>query len=510
MLSRPAVSKRVVKDLQKICGDGVSTRENHRISYSRDCSTPSLIEIREGHVTHPPDLIVWPRSTEEVSRILKIASEDRIPLVPYGAGSGVCGGAVPLKRGIVLDLKKMDRILSIDSRAMNVTAQTGILGEILERELQKAGFTMGHFPASIYTATLGGFLACRSAGQLSSKFGKIEDMVRAMKVCLADGRILTLGEDTAMDLKELFLGSEGTLGVVTEATLKIHPQPEMKKYWAYSFPDLSRGLNAIRRFMQDGFRPAVVRLYDPLDSLLFRLGSPNGQSGRLKRIYEWVPTPLRSLFKKAKAGSLQWIASRSGIVNRMIEWGLSEALLILGFEGPAWRVKYELPQVMRICEQENGKSLGEAPGERWLERRYSVSYKMSPVMDQGCFADTMEVAAPWSRIGDLYPSVVGALRDEAVVMAHFSHVYPEGCSIYFTFVGYGSDEKESLERHRRIWDKGLAASLKAGATISHHHGIGYLKAQALQQELGPLMEILRKTKRMLDPHGILNPGKMGL
>jgi alkyldihydroxyacetonephosphate synthase len=507
-----SVPLKVVKQLQKICGEtGVSLRETHRIAYSRDCSTTSLIDIRAGRVRYPPDVIVWPQGTEQVSQVLKIADRHRIPVVPYGAGSGVCGAAVPLKGGIVLDLKKMDRVLSLDQEALTVTAQTGILGEILERRLKSAGFTLGHFPSSIYTATLGGFLACRSAGQLSTKYGKIEDMVRGFTVCLADGRILKVGEHEKADLRELFVGSEGTLGVITEATLAVHPQPEIQAYRAFRFPTLSQGLKAIRRFMQAGFRPAVVRLYDPLDSLLFFLSGEKGDAPKgWDRFLKRFPVPVKFRIGEWRARSLQTVLSQARLLNRLVEWSLSRVLLILGFEGPLWKVDEELRGVMSLCEEEGGRNLGEGPGLHWLRKRYSMGYKMSPLVDQGCFADTMEVAVPWSRLDELYEGIRSAFRKEALVMAHFSHAYSDGCSIYFTFAGYAPTADESLDRHHRLWTQALEACLESGGTISHHHGVGFLKAEAFVREAGPLHGWLKKTKKVLDPNGILNPGKLGL
>ncbi len=494
----------ILEPFKKICGeDNVSTCESHLIGHGRDCSTPSLLEIREGHAHHPAEVVVWPTSTEQVSSLLKIANEHEIPLLPYGAGSGVCGGAVPLKGGIVLDLQKMDRVLSIDPQTLTVTAEAGILGSVLERKLNEAGFTLGHFPSSIDSATLGGYLACRSAGQLSTKYGKIEDMVEEFTVCLADGRVLNLRASSPFNLQELFMGSEGTLGVITQAKLKIHPQPEIQKYGAFHFSDLSKGLNAIRHFMQKGYRPAVVRLYDPLDSLFF-LKHHDEASLEKKTGF------LKSAQKFLMSRSLKILFLQSTLLNRLIDLSLSKSLMILGFEGPAWKVNHEFQEVFKICEQEKGVSLGEAVGLQWLERRYNVAFKMGPLMQQNCFADTMEVATSWARLEELYQALRKAIAPHALVMAHFSHAYAEGCSIYFTFATYARGEEKSLQLHRKIWDCALQACHEHGGTISHHHGVGFLKAKAFVQELGPLHDWLKKVKKNLDPQGILNPGKLGL
>ncbi len=511
MISNSYLPKNIVSELSKICGERwVSVREVDRIAYGRDSSTPALIEIRAGHLRHAPDVIVWPENSEEVCEVLKYANEKKIPVIPYGAGSGVCGGTIPVKGGIILDLKRMDQILSIDPEALTVTAQAGIMGEILERKLNVAGYTLGHFPSSIYTATLGGYLACRSAGQLSTKYGKIEDMVRSFKVCLADGRLLNVGASEKFDLKELFVGSEGTLGAMTEATLAIHPQPESQRFIAYQFSSVAQGTQAIRRFMQMGLRPAVVRLYDPLDSFLFSTHGDPDEGSITQRFFDLIPSSIKSSVKFLKINSIKAAFSQVQRLNRLIDLSFSQSLLILGFEGTEWKVHYEVPQVMKVCEEQGGEFLGKKPGLDWLRRRYSVSYKMSPVLDWGLFADTMEVAASWKLLPNLYDGIRRALQGDVLVMAHFSHAYNDGCSIYFTFVGYAPTEEESLKLHRRVWDKALSACLESGGTVSHHHGIGSLKAEAFVHELGPLHEWLKKAKQTLDPNGILNPGKLGL
>ncbi|MBF0492666.1 MAG: FAD-binding oxidoreductase [Deltaproteobacteria bacterium] len=484
-----------------------SLAEADRLAYSRDCSSASMIRLRGGEVEILPKIIVWPKNNQEVSTLLALANTHQMPVVPYGAGSGVCGGAIPIHKGIVLDLKKMDQILFLDEKNLRVRAQCGILGEILERELNRKGYTLGHFPSSIYTATLGGYLACRSAGQLSTKYGKIEDLFHSMKVVLATGGVVDCSRDKEAWFSELILGSEGTLGVVTEAELHVRPLPEKRKYVGFQFESVAQGLEAIRLFMQKGFRPAVVRLYDPLDSFIF---STHPSREKNNSSFSFIPEKIFSFLGFAKWNSLQMLLLQPSLLNKAIDFALKKSLLILGFEGAAWKLDHELLGVQQICKREGGKSLGEAPGLQWLKRRYSVSYKMSPLVNQGFFVDTMEVASSWTNLAKLYEGVKSAIGQEALVMAHFSHAYHDGCSIYFTFLGHALGKEKTLKQHRRVWDKGMEASLKAGGTISHHHGIGTLKAEAFVQELGPLYAWWKNAKAVLDPQAILNPGKMGL
>ncbi len=486
--------------------------DNPRIAYSRDSSTQKLLEVKAGRISQLPDVVVLPKNEEEISQVLKLANENKIPVVPYGGGSGVCGAAIPSKGGISLDVKRLDQILSLDAQNLKVKVQPGIVGEILERRLNEAGYTLGHFPSSIYSATLGGYLACRSAGQLSTKYGKIEDMVCEIKVCLADGRKLRLSIEEGLNLHELFVGSEGTLGIITEATLKIHPLPEMKKYVAFRFPNLKQGLAAIRTFMQRGLRPAVVRLYDPLDTFLFQFKSSGNSSSPslLKTAVEWIPDVAKNTFRDLKQQSFRGILSEPQMINRVIDWTFSSCLLILSFEGPAWKVDWQLKQVSKICDFEKGKNLGEEPALRWLKKRYSMGYLLSPLIDQDCFADTMEVATTWNKLDDLYSAVRKSLSPKALVMAHFSHAYAEGCSIYFTFAAHADSYESKVKLHREIWDAALKAVADAGGSVSHHHGIGSLKAKAFEAQQGLWMGWFRKVKNTVDPEGILNPGKMGL
>jgi len=430
--------------------------------------------------------------------------------VPFGGGSGVCGGTWALRGGIALDLKRMNRVLRVDSRNMTVRAQTGINGELLERELKRKGLTLGHFPSSIYVATLGGYLACRSAGQYSSLYGKIEDMVTGMQVVLADGRIVELEEvrdcPDVLDLKELFLGSEGTLGILTEATLRVHPQPESDAFLGFRFGNLDHGLAAIRKILQSGLKPSVVRLYDELDTQLFAsYKKEDVEPPLLDRLTQGLGPALNW----AKEFSLKLALGRPGLLKQALRLLPSQCMMILGFQGASDLTAASVAQAREICLAGKAQDLGEGPGRYWLKHRYSVSYKLSPLFDAGYFADTMEVATTWDNLRNLYDTIRDAVSKHALVMAHFSHAYPEGCSIYFTFLAYRESEEESQSLYDRIWREALRACVAAGGTISHHHGVGLLKADFMGREWGAAMEWLKQMKQRLDPRNILNPGKLG-
>ena len=536
----------LVRALASVVGDSrVSTRTNDRSAYSRDIWPRLLLAVRAGApAEHPPDVVVWPQTAAEIAAIIGIARRMRVPVVPYGAGSGVCGGAVPIRGGITLDVKRMDRILDIDAAALTVTAECGINGERLERALADRGLTLGHFPSSIYCSTLGGWLAARSAGQMSTKYGKIEDMVAQVTAVTGRGEIVTTQlagrAHAGPDFTQLLVGSEGTLAVLTQATLRVRPAPEARIFRGFEFPRIPAGLEGIRRVLQRDLRPSVVRLYDEFDSWMALRASGEGEAkkrppspvqgggalpslegdpaepeddGLLGRLRALLPARGRgqSLMRDAMAVALD----RPRLLNALVDAGAQRlsrrgCLLIVGVEGPERRAQAEARLVFAELERAGGKDLGDEPGKRWLAKRYAVSYNMSKIFTAGLFVDTMEVAATWERLLDLYDGVRQAIGRHAFVMAHFSHAYPEGCSIYFTFAAHAPSREAAETKYDALWRDGLAAATRAGGTISHHHGVGMLKGAQMAEEHREAMVLFEALKGAFDPDGVLNPGKMGL
>lgn len=489
---------------------------------------------------HPPDVVVWPETADEIAEIVRVARRYRLPIVPYGAGSGVCGGAVPIYGGITLDTKRMDRVLSVDASDLVCEAETGINGERLERELVRRGFTLGHFPSSIYCSTLGGWLAARSAGQMSTKYGKIEDMVLGVTAVTGRGDVLQTGRHgraaAGPDWTQLLVGSEGTLAVLTSARLRIRPAPEARHLRGFEFPSVIAGLEGIRRVLQRGLKPAVVRLYDEFDTMITLRHKPrtphHGETPRKGALPSLEGGPgaeaerdddgfLGALLKLGGGPSglrreaLAAALGRPRLLNTLAETfaqrlGRRGCLLVVGVEGARQRADVEAGLTWGELQRAGGRDLGEGPGQRWLENRYAVSYKMSKVFEAGAFVDTMEVAATWERLLDLYDGVRRAVGRHAFVMAHFSHAYPEGCSIYFTFAGWAPTRQAAEQKYDAIWRDGLTAATRAGGTISHHHGVGLMKGPFMAEEHRDSMVVYQALKASLDPDGILNPGKMGL
>jgi alkyldihydroxyacetonephosphate synthase len=492
--------------LRELLGGRVSTSDPDRVAYARDMWPKALLWIRQGRLPPPPDLIAWPKDEAEVQKVIAFARERRLPVVPFGAGSGVCGGTWAVRGGIALDLKKLEKVGTVDADALTVESQAGVIGEVLERNLNAQGYTLGHFPSSIYMSTLGGWLAARSAGQLSNRYGKIEDMTLSVRAVTGAGELVSTPERPfrGPELAQALIGSEGTLCAFTSAKLRVHPYPEHRAFRGFKFRDVEAGVEAIRRLYRAGLRPAVVRLYDPFDTAIHK-----SDHGELR-----TPPSLRSGFKADVVPALlrgvsRRTLGRPAIFNRATRL-LRNSLLVLMFEGELRRATREEEAARAICKEAGGSDQGEAPGKSWFARRYDVSFKMSPVIDDGGFADTMEVACTWDQVMDVYARVRAAVTPLAFVLCHFSHAYLEGCSLYFSFVGSGRDEGDQEARYEALWQAALSAAMSAGATVSHHHGVGMLKARALLEELGDGRRLLFALKRTFDPDGIMNPGKLGL
>jgi alkyldihydroxyacetonephosphate synthase len=541
-VTKPIDVDRLQRDLEAIVGPRrMSLRAADLETYSRDMWPRLLLAYREGHSPpFRPHAVVWPEHVREVVAIVKLARELQIPIVPYGGGSGVCGGAVPIYGGITIDTKRMQQLRAVHAPELICDVEAGLSGERFERELDRRGYTFGHFPSSIYCSTVGGWLATRAAGQLSTKYGKVEDRVAGLTVVTGRGEVIeTDGPNRALrgpNWTQLIVGSEGTLGIITSARLRLSPAPQQRVFRGFEVDDIATGIEAIRRVLQKGLRPAVIRLYDEMDTLMNSLGSheeapeqevrapiPPIETGALPGWPGGRPKPdgvvdrlmalargkgLRQNVMHAALGRAESVNKIFGAVaERVARRGCR---MVIGLEGSRIRTDVEAALTFHELETAGCRDKGEDPGWAWLKHRYAVSYRMSPMFRDGAFVDTMEVAASWERLMDLYHSVREAIGRHAVVMAHFSHAYADGCSIYFTFAGTAPDAASSERVYDAIWRDGLEAATRVGATISHHHGVGLLKAPYMVGEHREAMAIFEAIKQSLDPDGIMNPGKLGL
>ena len=510
----------------------VSITPPDRTAYARDLWPRGLIGVQAGQLApSPPDAIVWPETVEEVQAIVRFANVNKVAIVPFGAGSGVCGGTLPVEGGIIVDMKRMRRVIAVDRDTLTATFEAGINGDHLEHELVRRGLTLGHFPSSIMCSTLGGWLAARSAGQCSTRYGKIEDLVRSVEFVDGTGALLRTSDPQVM---QLLVGSEGTLGLFTRAELAVRPIAEERHLGGFNFPSVKAGTEAMRRVMQAGLHPFVLRLYDELDTFVARRSAKKEhdehdagiEGASLAQFIGGLVGPevarglanasgdLSRLLPSLRKGLTALALSQTGIANKLVDLVMPRisggCLLVAGVEGDRALAAAEWRAVEKELLAAGGEALGPAPGERWLKNRYAISFNMSKAFDAGAFVDTMEVAVPWERLGELYDSVRAAVSPLAFVMAHFSHAYPDGCSIYFTYAAAAQGQVAATAQYDAIWRAALGAATRAGATISHHHGVGLLKAPFMATEHGEAMRVMRALKHALDPAGVMNPGKLGI
>jgi alkyldihydroxyacetonephosphate synthase len=447
-------------------GADVSTEDAARGEAGRDWWPLAMVWATEGQVGARPAAVARPTSTEQVAALLSICDAAGIPVTTGGGRSSVVGGAVPVHGGLVLDTCGMSGIVSVDATSMVVEVLPGTFGDAFEAELQaNHGLTVGHWPQSMTLSTVGGWLACRGAGQLSNRYGKIEDIVVGLEVVLADGRAIRTGgqprQAVGPDLDQLFVGSEGTLGVITRAWLQAHPAPTHRRQLACGFATFAEGLDAMRRITQRGATPAVMRLYDEVES---------------KRNHE---TP-------------------DGV----------NVLLVLD-EGDGTLVDAGMEIVEEECEV--SVPLEHHLVDHWMEKRNDVA-ALEALISRGYVVDTMEVAGPWSVLPDAFDTVIAAVQavpGTLACSAHQSHSYQTGACLYFTFAGaVEPDERDAY--YVAAWDAGTRAALAVGCALSHHHGVGINRARFVAESLGPAVDVLASVKAALDPNGILNPGKLGL
>ena len=434
-----------------------------RAQHGRDWWPLSIPDVAEGRVPHWPGVVVQPDSTEQVSCVLEIASRFGVVVTPQGGRSGVVGGAVAPDGGVALDLTRLNHVRGIDTVSGTVDVEAGVFGPDLEAAVRAVGWTVGHFPQSFNLATVGGWIACRGAGQYSNRYGKIEDIVRSLTVVLASGEVIDVGGPSPRravgpDLMALFVGSEGTLGVITRATLVMHPLPTFERRAAYAFDTFDDGLDACRRIMQRDARPAVLRLYDDVESL------------------------------------------RNFEVERC-------ALVVLD-EGDPGLVGATMDIVDQECAA--ARRLDDGIVESWLTHRNDVG-ALAPLWEHGIVVDTIEVAANWATLSAMRRRVTSALSEVdgmAVASVHQSHAYLDGACLYFTFAGRPPGDRTDF--YREAWDVATTAVLECGGALSHHHGVGRNRARFVPTALGSGFDLLQAIKRQFDPDGIMNRGVLAL
>ncbi len=472
---RVDVGEALLRRLSSVC-TRVETDPQALVLAGRDWWPITIGWATRGEVPSRPGAVVHPGTTAEVAAVLAVCNEARVPVTPFAGRSGVCGASIPLLGGVALDMRDLSGIDELDTVSLQARVLAGTFGPDLESGLRASEVTLGHWPQSMDISTLGGWIACRGAGQYSTRFGKIEDMVVGLEVVLADGRTIRLGgagprSAIGPDLTQVFVGSEGTLGVITSALLRLHRLPGAQGRMAFGFGSFASGLEACRAVLQRDATPAVLRLYDEVET------------------------------------------ARNFAVSERC------ALVVLD-EADEAILAPTLEVVRTECERAGAEELEASMVQTWLDHRNDVS-ALGPLYTAGIVVDTIEISGSWSILDAVYrESVSGlaAIEGTLAASAHQSHAYTDGACLYFTFAGRPVDESAddeardrwSQDYYRKAWDTVMDVVLRHGGAISHHHGIGLNRARFMRRALGEAGDVLESLKQTLDPRGILNPGKLGL
>ncbi|MDY7041377.1 MAG: FAD-binding oxidoreductase [Chloroflexota bacterium] len=493
-----------LSSLRKLLGEeAVRTDRLARAEHAYGQAYRDLLRIRAGHIPHPPDVVAYPADEAQIASLLSWAADHDVAVIPFGGGSSVLGGVEPEpddRPTITLDLARLDRMLAVDPVSRTARLQAGATGPEVEAQLNARGFTLGHFPQSFEFSTLGGWIATRSAGQNSIGYGKIEHMTQAVRTITPAGIVETRDTPATAagpSLLQLLVGSEGTYGVITEATMRIHPLPAVRDYRGILFHGLENGVAAFRDLMQSSrLHPAIIRLSD-------------------------APETAASVALSHEHHGLRRLA------DKLVEWYLKTAgydlttgstVMMLGFDGDTEWTAQQWDLALEICGDHRGLSLGRSVGRSWIRDRYAQPYLRDTLLGHGIMVDTLETATSWSNLTHLYETMVRAMKESITatgggpgyVMTHISHAYKHGASLYSTFLGRQVSDPDSLVRQAQ-WQAVKKATtdaiVAAGGTLTHHHGIGRDHAPWLEEEVGPLgVQMLDTIRQTLDPAGIMNPG----
>ncbi len=463
-------------ELADVVGESfVSVDETDKLIYSADWSWMPQMWLDRGQPLMTPDYIVHPNSAEEIAEILEIANKYRIPVVPFGGGSGTQGGAMPLFGGIVLDMKRMNKILDIDEKSLTVTAQAGAIVTQIEWAVNEKGLMWSHYPASGNCATLGGCLAPRGTGTISTKYGKAEDHVLSMQIVLPTGEIIRTPavpqHASGPDWMRLFLGAEGTFGIITEATMQLDYLPESRLLRAVLFDDLGKALEAGRRIMHHRLDPFVIRLYDP--------------------------------------------ASTVHQVKRVLGYEYEGSYTVIGFDGDPEIAALQEKKAMEICTDLGAQDLGREPGDKWWDHRYDFYYPPKSLKLPWMYG-TVETVSTYDKIEQVYWAEKRAVEEgfsdwNVNFIGHFSHWFPWGVMLYSRFIieEPPEDAQEALRLHNRVWNAAMQAVIASGGMINEHHGVGLKLSRYMRKQYGPAWPFLLRLKKTIDPNGIMNPGKTG-
>lgn len=492
VLPASSLRRSVLARLVEVVGDdGVLVDDAARAKHAGGQAYADLVRRRAGDARQAPDAVVLPRDADEVARVLRICADDYVAVVPWGGGTSVVGG-LDAERGrctglIALDLSRISRLVAIDETSMLATFEPGIRTPDVERLLAEHGLTLGHVPQSFERASLGGYVVTRSAGQASTGVGRFDDLVAGLRLATPVGELVlnpVAGSAAGPDLRRLVMGSEGTLGVLTEVTVRVRRTPAVRTFEGWMAPSWDAGLAALRRIAQDGPHPDIVRLSDPNETIVsMTMSSAGATTKRLLSAY------------------LRMRRVRNG------------CLVVVGFEGTADDVRHRREYVAEILRGKRMARLGKSAGKAWERNRFAAPMLRDALLDAGALAETLETAATWTNLPKVYAGVREALRtllgDGAVVGCHVSHIYPTGASLYFTVIA-AADPSRRIEQWVEAKTAVNDAIVAAGGTITHHHAVGTAHRDHVEADLGgPIgAAMLRAVKSAVDPRGVLNPGKL--
>jgi alkyldihydroxyacetonephosphate synthase len=498
-LPLPCLNEAFAANLAKVLDKTrCASDDDSRLHHAYGKSYPNLFLARNGIMRRLPDMVIRPQSQGEVEAILALAHVHDVCVIPFGGGTNIVGGVDPVPsetRMIVsLDLRDMNRVVETSTYAMTAVIQAGATGPELEAQLSARGLSLGHFPDSFEFSTLGGWLATRSAGMQSDAYGKIEDMVVAVKMVTPSGTIVTRpapASSAGPDMNRIVVGSEGVLGVITEATMRVHAAPDVKDYRGLLFKSFSDGVAAIHACIRSGVKPSMIRLQDEGETeLAFKMkATPKGLAGFLQ-------------------GAVKKYLARSGYDT--------PAIMILGFEGRPAHVKAIRAEALSIMKKHGAFSLGASVGSTWSKDKYNIPYLRDFMMDRALMCDVSETATTWDKVVDLHGKTIDAIkglfdaeeRGFGYAGCHISHTYDTGACLYFT---YASNQKEGaeLEQYYRYKRRITDVFMENGATLTHHHAVGYEHRSWMKQEVSATgIQALRALKTSLDPKNIMNPGKL--
>jgi len=452
--------------------ENVSCSSGEKLAYGTDYFWVARMAADKGLPPALPEFVVRPGSSEEISKVMKIANYYKIPVQTWGGGSGSQGGALPMAGGIILDIKRMDKLIDIDLVSGTITCETGMIFQQLEWYANEKGYSVMHIPSCLTCCTVGGAMAHNGIGILSTKYGKIDDQCLWSEVVLPNGDIIeTLPvpkHSSGPNLLPLFLGSEGTLGIMTKAKFKLFKLPEARRHHAFLFPDIHTGYAACREIVQT-VKPSLIRLFDEAETV--------------------------------------------SIIKKVIGFAKKGSFMNLTVEGLSRIVDVEEQIILEIAAKYDGEYLGTEYGEKWFENRITFFYP-GYIMNNPQMFGTLDTVSTHDKIEKIYWAMKAAVEKFEGVrfISHSSHWYEWGAMNYSRFIidNPPEDPQECIRLHNQIWNAGVRAALENGGVPNDHHGVGLKLSRLMKEAYGPAMQVLEGIKKSLDPNGIMNPYKMGL